>query len=390
MSTKDDNEISCPHCKKVFKIDQSGYANIIQQVRDVEFNKDLDIRVEERNNLHKSEIGRLKLAINQEKQIEIVSKNKQIDQLKAEVNSGETEKKLAVTEAESKHKEEISGFKEEISGLVTAIKIKDEEMEVRKNLKLKMSVKEIGENFEIWCENQFNILRQSAFPNAYFEKDNQAIKEEDEKKGSKGDYIFREKDSNDIEFVSIMFEMKDKMDATDGTTNDSHLEKLDKDRKKKNCEYAVLVSMLEQDNELYNSGIIDKSHKYDKMYVVRPPNFITILTLIRNQARKSLEIRNELAAFKRQNIEVESFYNELNLFKEGFGKNYNSAKTNYDKAKKGIEDTITKLEGILGILKTYENQLRLGNDKAQDLTIKKLTKDSPTLKAEFDELKEKE
>ena len=278
------------------------------------------------------------------------------------------------------HRTEIQA-KEEI------IRMKDEEIERVKDMKAKMSVKEIGEKLEQWCENQFNILRPSAFPNAYFEKDNTSVKEDDEKHGTKGDYIFRDSDSSGVEFVSIMFEMKDKMEDTKGKTNESHLSKLDIDRRKKNCEYAVLVSMLEPENEFYNSGIVDMSHKYEKMYVVRPHYFIPILTLIRNEARKSLEMRQELAIIRSQNIDYENFENKLLDFQEGFGKNVVSARTNFDKAIKHIDETIVKLEKVKQHLTTSDNQLRLANNKTQDLSIKKLTKGNPTMKRKFDELK---
>jgi hypothetical protein len=257
-------------------------------------------------------------------------------------------------------------------------------------MKQKMSVKEIGEKLEQWCENQFNILRPSAFPNAYFEKDNTSVKDVDEERGTKGDYIFRDSDSEGVEFISIMFEMKDKMEDTKGETNESHLAKLDKDRKKKNCEYAVLVSMLEPENELYNEGIVDVSHKFEKMYVVRPHQFIPILTLIRNEARKSLEMRQELAIIRTQNIDYENFESKLLGFQEGFGKNMISARNNFEKAIKHIDETIVKLTKVKNHLTTTDNQLRLANSKTQDLSIKKLTKGNPTMKAKFDNLKKVE
>jgi hypothetical protein len=267
------------------------------------------------------------------------------------------------------------------------IRIKDEEIDRVKDMKVKMSVKEIGENLEKWCENQFNALRATAFPNAYFEKDNTSVKEDDEEKGTKGDYIFREADSNGTEFASIMFEMKDKMDETKGKTNESHLKKLDKDRRKKNCEYAVLVSMLEMDNDLYNRGIV-AIYEYEKMFVVRPQFFIPIISLIRNEARKSLQLRNELAIIKSQNVDIENFENDLLNFQDGFGKNYSTAKKYYEMAIKDIDATIIKLEKIKKSLTTSGNQLRLANDKTQDLTIKKLTRKNPTMKAKFAQLGE--
>lgn len=275
-----------------------------------------------------------------------------------------------------------------LNGKDDMIRMKDDEIERVKDMKMKMSVKEIGEKLEHWCENQFNMVRASAFPNAYFEKDNKSIKDLDEMHGSKGDYIFRDSDSNGIEFISIMFEMKDKMEDTKGEKNDSHLAKLDKDRKKKNCEYAVLVSMLEPENELYNSGApVDMSHKYDKMYVVRPHNFIPILSLIRNEARKSLEMRQELAIIRAKNYDIENFENKILDFQEGFGKNVISARTNFETAIKDIDATIKKLEKIKASLTTSSRQLRLANDKTQELSIKKLTRGNPTMKAKFDELK---
>jgi hypothetical protein len=252
-------------------------------------------------------------------------------------------------------------------------------------MKLKMSVKDIGEKLEKWCENQFNLVRATAFPNAYFEKDNQSVKDEEESKGTKGDYIFRDFDPNDTEYISIMFEMKDKMEETKGQTNESHLAKLDKDRKKKNCEYAVLVSMLEPENELYNSGPVDMSHKYEKMYIVRPQEFMLILSLIRNEARKSLDMRNELAIQKGQNVDVENFENELLAFQAAFGKNVETARNYYETAIKDIDATIKKLEKIKASLTTSGRQLRLANDKTQDLTIKKLTNGNETMKVKFDE-----
>ncbi|HJM45046.1 MAG TPA: DUF2130 domain-containing protein, partial [Candidatus Poseidoniaceae archaeon] len=360
--SEDDNEVICPHCKKIFNIDQSGYANILQQVRDVEFEKQLSIRVAKDKDSLKKDIKLASDAAIREKEKEMTKKIIEIGNLKTQLNNMETEKKLAVVETESEFKEKVGNLKtqlnnmetekkleikdaedvlkEEIRGLNTTIRQRDEEIDAWKNRKLKMSVKEIGEDLEQWCENQFNILRASAFPNAYFEKDNKSLKELGESKGSKGDYIFRESDSNDVEFVSIMFEMKDKMEDTDGKTNNFHLAELDKNRKKKNCEYAVLVSMLELENDLYNNGIVDKSHKYEKMYVVRPQNFITILTVIRNEARKSLGIRNELSVIRAQHWDIENFENDLENFKMKFNKNYDLASRQFLEAIKRIDTSI--------------------------------------------------
>ena len=434
-------EIKCPQCKSVFEMDAAGYAEILDQIKGVEFDNELNKRINETKKSHKIELELAKkdavtekekeisLLLNQisnhERDInftknevmnsfqkEIFDKDKQIDRLKNERKAALAETNLAVTEAKSVLEKEIIQLKNTIDNADTEkelhlqsmndshrteiqakeeiIRMKDEEIERVKDMKAKMSVKEIGEKLEQWCENQFNILRPSAFPNAYFEKDNTSIKEDDEKHGTKGDYIFRDSDSSGVEFVSIMFEMKDKMEDTKGKTNESHLSKLDIDRRKKNCEYAVLVSMLEPENEFYNSGIVDMSHKYEKMYVVRPHYFIPILTLIRNEARKSLEMRQELAIIRSQNIDYENFENKLLDFQEGFGKNVVSARTNFDKAIKHIDETIVKLEKVKQHLTTSDNQLRLANNKTQDLSIKKLTKGNPTMKRKFEELKEED
>ena len=431
-------EVKCPQCKSVFEMDAAGYAEILDQIKGVEFDNELNKRINETKKSHKIELELAKkdavtekekeisLLLNQisnhERDIDftknevmnsfqkvIFDKDKQIDRLKNERKAALAETNLAVTEAKSVLEKEIIQLKNTIDNADTEkelhlqsmndshrteiqakeeiIRMKDEEIERVKDMKAKMSVKEIGEKLEQWCENQFNTLRPSAFPNAYFEKDNTSVKEDDEKHGTKGDYIFRDSDSSGVEFVSIMFEMKDKMEDTKGKTNESHLSKLDIDRRKKNCEYAVLVSMLEPENEFYNSGIVDMSHKYEKMYVVRPHYFIPILTLIRNEARKSLEMRQELAIIRSQNIDYENFENKLLDFQEGFGKNVVSARTNFDKAIKHIDETIVKLEKVKQHLTTSDNQLRLANNKTQDLSIKKLTKGNPTMKRKFDELK---
>jgi hypothetical protein len=405
-------EVKCPHCKEIFKMDAAGYADIQKQIKDSEFESELHARLEAEQEKHKMQIELAKKEVAEEKTKESADKDKQIQRLKNEVESAEIKNKLEVNEAKSPLEKRIVELENQISSEETAnkliektrneshqkelkskqdiIDLKDDVISRIKDMKLKMSVKEIGEKLEQWCENQFNTLRASAFPGASFEKDNESVKEGDEAKGTKGDYIFREADSNGTEFISIMFEMKDKMDETTGKKNEDHLAKLDRDRIKKKCEYAVLVSMLEMENDLYNSGIVDKSHKYEKMYVVRPQNFIPILTLIRNEARKSLQIRNELAIYKSQNIDIENFENDLLDFQDKFGKNYLSAQTHFDKAIKQIDDSITKLEMVKKSLTTTGRQYRLANDKAQDLTIKKLTKKNPTMKAKFDKQKSEE
>jgi hypothetical protein len=418
-------------------MDASGYADIISQVRGDEFEKELNNRLKdlEANHTIKLELAQQSIAsekdqqisnlknqiLNHAKEIEIATKDalaeareelfakeKQVDRLKNEKEAVETNTELLVTKATSELEKDILRFKGELdmakaqkelemkqleqTNLVEMkakdelIRFKEDEIERVKDMKMKMSVKDIGEKLEQWCENQFNLQRATAFPHAYFEKDNESVKDEEDGKGTKGDYMFRDSDANGIEYISIMFEMKDKMEGTKGQTNDSHLAKLDKDRKKKKCEYAVLVSMLEPENELYNAGPVDMSHKYGKMYVVRPQEFMLILSLIRNEARKSLEMRNELAVIRSQNIDYETFENKLIDFQEAFGKNVTTAQNYYQSAITDIDATIKKLEKIKASLTTSGRQLEHANNKTQDLSIKKLTRGNPTMKAKFDEL----
>jgi hypothetical protein len=401
-------QVVCPNCEKVFEKDAAGYADIVKQIKDAEFETEIRQRLQSEQEKHLLAITVAEAKIKEQSAKNITDKDKQIGRLKGELESAEIKAKLEVNEATSPLEGEIRDLKNEIKlkenekelleknlndshrvkleSKQDIIDLKDEEIDRIKDMKLKMSVKEIGEKLEKWCENQFDAIRASTFPNASFGKDTKIVKEDDEEKGTKGDFIFREADSNGTEFASIMFEMKDKMDETKGLTNESHLKKLDIDRRKKNCEYAVLVSMLEMDNDLYNSGIVDKSHEYEKMFVVRPQFFIPIISLIRNEARKSLQLRNELAIIKSQNVDIENFENDLLNFQEGFGKNYSTAKKYYELAIKDIDDTIKKLEKIKNSLTTSGRQLRLANDKSQELTIKKLTRKNPTMKARFDEL----
>ncbi len=430
-------EVKCPKCDSVFDMDASGYADIVSQVRGDEFEKELNNRLKdlEANHTMKLELAQQSIASEKDKQIsdlknqilnhakeieiatkdalaeareELFAKEKQVDRLKNEKEAVETNTELLVTKATSELEKDILRFKGELdmakaqkelemkqleqTNLVEMkakdelIRFKEDEIERVKDMKMKMSVKDIGEKLEQWCENQFNLQRATAFPHAYFEKDNESVKDEEDGKGTKGDYMFRDSDANGIEYISIMFEMKDKMEGTKGQTNDSHLAKLDKDRKKKKCEYAVLVSMLEPENELYNAGPVDMSHKYGKMYVVRPQEFMLILSLIRNEARKSLEMRNELAVIRSQNIDYETFENKLIDFQEAFGKNVTTAQNYYQSAITDIDATIKKLEKIKASLTTSGRQLEHANNKTQDLSIKKLTRGNPTMKAKFDEL----
>ena len=432
-------EVQCPQCKSIFEMDAAGYAEIVNQIKGEEFETELNNRIKETEKSHQIQLQLTKkdAITEKEKQIsllenqisnhereiefatkeametlqkEIFDKDKQIDRLKNEREAAKAKTDLAVLKAKADLEKDIielnhniknagtekdlqvqslkDSHRTEVQAKDEIIRMKDKEIERVEDMKAKMSVKEIGEKLEQWCENQFNTLRHSAFPYSHFEKDNAIVKDEDEKHGTKGDYMFRDYDSDGVEFVSIMFEMKDKMEDTKGKTNESHLSKLDIDRKKKNCEYAVLVSMLEPENEFYNSsGIVDMSHKYEKMYVVRPHYFIPILTLIRNEARKSLQIRQELEIIRLQNYDIENFENKMLDFQEGFGKNVMSARTNFETAIKDIDATIKKLEKIKSSLTTSSRQLRIANDKTQDLSIKKLTRSNPTMKAKFDELK---
>jgi hypothetical protein len=434
-------EVKCPKCESVFDIDASGYADIVSQVRGDEFEKELNNRLKdlEANHNMRLELAEQSIASEKDKQIsilqnqienhakeieiatkdalaeareELFAKEKQVERLKNEKEAIETNTELLVTKATSELEKDILGLKGELNMAETqkeleikqleqtnlvAMKAKDElirfkedEIERVKDMKMKMSVKDIGEKLEKWCENQFNLVRATAFPHAYFDKDNMSVKDEEDGKGTKGDFIFRDSDPNGIEYISIMFEMKDKMEGTKGLTNESHLAKLDKDRKKKKCEYAVLVSLLEPENELYNAGPVDMSHKYEKMYVVRPQEFMLILSLIRNEARKSLEMRNELAVIRSQNIDYETFEDKLLDFQEALAKNVTTAHKYFQTAITDIDATIKKLEKIKASLTTSGNQLRLANDKAQDLSIKKLTRGNPTMKANFEELKSDE
>jgi hypothetical protein len=420
------NEIICPHCKKAFKIDEAGYADILKQVRDHQFEDELkqrlDIAQSEKENAVKLAEANLRNLLqnelaNKEKEIielksksesylteRMAAKDASILELKARLENAEMEKKLSVsesikaiekerdqlvsklknkeTEAKLLEKSLNEKFQNDLKTKDDIIKMKDEEIALRKDMKLKLSTKMIGETLEQHCEIEFNKLRATAFPNAYFEKDN------DSKSGSKGDFIFREADGAGNEIISIMFEMKNEGDETaTKKRNEDFLKELDKDRSEKNCEYAVLVTLLESDNELYNSGIVDVSYKYPKMYVVRPQFFIPIITLLRNAALNSLKYKAELALMRNQNIDITNFEDKINAFKDGFAKNYELASRKFQTAIEEIDKTIIHLQKTKEALLSSENNLRLTNNKAEDLTYKKLTHGNPTMKAKFDELK---
>jgi hypothetical protein len=403
MST---HEVTCPHCKKAFTIDEAGYAAILKQVRDEEFEKTLHDRLEEAAKTAKAEaelekskalnetaleVARLKAELENAtalKNAEIKSAaseaERKVAQLKAELKASEQAKTLAVTEAVSELQIKIA--QSESDNLTsqkehsTIIKYKDEEIQRLKDYKASLSTKMIGETLEQHCENSFNGIRAAAFPNAYFEKDNDA------KSGSKGDYIFRDL-QGDIETVSIMFEMKNESDATaTKKKNEDFFKELDKDRNEKNCEYAVLVSLLEPESALYNEGIVDVSHRYQKMYVIRPQFFIPLVSLLKNASQKALVYKQELAIVKSQNIDITNFESDLDAFKAGFATNFNRASTKFGDAIKEIDAAIKKLQDAKESLLGSENNLRIANNKAQDLTIKKLTKNNETMKKKFDEL----
>ncbi len=390
------NEIICPNCGKAFKIDEAGFADILKQVRDAKFDEELHQRLEDAEKAKKTEIKLAEAKAAGEFQKEAAKKEQEIADLKNKLDLVETEKKLAVREALSVVEKERDDLKRDLAIIEAEKKsekaslalehkaeldVANKEIELLRNMKKALSTKMVGETLELHCEHEFNSIRAAAFPNAYFEKDN------DSKTGSKGDYIFRDSSASGVEVVSIMFEMKNESDATaTKKKNEDFFKELDKDRNEKGCEYAVLVSLLEPDNDLYNNGIVDVSHKYPKMYVIRPQFFIPIITLLRNANTNALEYKNELARVKEQNIDISNFEAELENFKNGFGKNYELAARKYEEAIKAIDASIKQMENVKTALQSSERNLRLANDKAQDVTIKKLTKGNPTMAQRFAEL----
>ena len=393
------NDVISPNCKKAFKIDESGYADILKQVRDHEFKQDLRERLEIAEKDKEQAVELAEKKAENELRAGLAEKDKEVARLTARIESFETEKKLALSEASSKADEErnkLASRLERADGekklLVSslnekhaaALASKDEIIAYYKDMKAKLSTKMIGETLEQHCETEFNKLRATAFTNAYFEKDNDASS------GAKGDYIYREEDEDGNEIISIMFEMKNEADETaTKQKNEDFLSKLDKDRKQKNCEYAVLVSLLEPESELYNAGIVDVSHKYPKMYVIRPQFFIPIITLLRNAAMNSMKYKSELAIARAQHLDITKFEESMNQFKQGFARNYDLASRKFQDAVDGIDKTIAQLQKTKDNLLKSENNLRLANKKAEDLSIKRLTHDNPTMKARFDELKDR-
>lgn len=394
-------ELKCPHCGQAFTVDDVELSSIIEQIRNREFEKDVTSRVTEvtdrLNELHKMELAsqqsriELKTKEAHDKEIEMLKQQLRAaenlnHELKSRIESSEDKKQLAVMEAVKAVEEEKKALENRLSAEkeknAAIIKEKDTQIEFYKDLKTRMSTKMVGETLEQHCELQFNQLRATAFRNAYFEKDNDA------RTGSKGDYIYRECDENGTEIISIMFEMKNEMDTTATKhKNEDFFKELDKDRNEKKCEYAVLVSLLEADNELYNAGIVDVSYKYNKMYVVRPQCFIPIITLLRNAAMNALTYKQELAVVRNQNIDISTFEDSLMQFKDDFGRNYKIAHDHFDKAIDEIDKTIDHLQKVKKELQGSDNQLRIANNKVEDVTVKKLTKDNPTMKAKFEELK---
>jgi len=412
------NEIICPNCSKAFKVDETGYADILKQVRDHNYEEELEKRLylaekEKENAVHlaladqknliqdemaKKDIEIIELRAKNERELseKLAQKDSLIAEMNTTIQNSEMNKKLTVSEAIKLIEKERDDLVNKLEKKETEkelleislkekhnaeLKVKDDEIAFRKDMKLKLSTKMLGETLEQHCENEFNKLRSIAFSKAYFEKDNNS------KTGSKGDYIYRDFDDSNNEIVSIMFEMKNEADDTSSKKkNDDFLKELDKDRTEKKCEYAVLVSLLEADSELYNVGIVDVSYKYTKMYVVRPQFFIPIITLLRNAAMNSLAYKLELALVKNQNIDITNFEDNVTKFKEGFAKNYDLASRKFNEAIAGIDKTINQLQKTKEDLLSSENNLRLANKKTEDLTIKKLTQGNPTMKAKFDEL----
>ena len=419
------NEIICPHCKKAFKVDEAGYAEILKQVRDHQFEEELqqrlslaekdkqnaiklaeaNLRNSLQNDLSKKEkeISDLKAKNDLQLSHLLAEKQAEIAEMKSKIEKAEVQKDLAIStalkdiekerdqlvhaletkETEKQLLEKSLGekFAEQLNRKDDIIRMKDDEIAFRKDMKQRLSTKMVGETLEQHCEIEFNKLRATAFQKAYFEKDNDASA------GTKGDFVFRDFDNAGTEIVSIMFEMKNEVDTTaTKKKNEDFLKKLDKDRIEKGCEYAVLISLLEPESELYNTGIVDMFHRYPKMYVVRPQFFMPIITLLRNASMKSLEYKNELALVKSQNIDITNFEEDLDKFKTAFGKNYEQASKKFQKAIDEIDKSIDHLQKTKDALLGTDRNLRLANDKAQDVTIKKLTRKNPTMAAKFKSL----
>lgn len=428
LNSQNMNEIICPNCKKAFKVDEAGFADILKQVRDHQFEEELNNRLtlaerekesavklteaNIRNSFQEQlakkdhELTLLKANSDADLADKLAKKEAEIAEMKSRIQNAEMDKKLSVSEAVKiieKERDNLANnlkiketetqlleksIKEQFSNRLIAkdetIKMKDDEIARLKDFKQKLSTKMVGETLEQHCETEFNKLRATAFQNAYFEKDN------DSKSGNKGDFIYKETDDAGNEIISIMFEMKNENDETaTKKRNEDFFAKLDKDRKDKNCEYAVLVSLLESENEFYNTGIVDVSHRFEKMYVVRPQFFIPIITLLRNAAMNSLEYKAELNLMRNQNVDITNFEEKIDAFRKGFAYNYDLASRKFKTAIDEIDKTISHLQKTKDALLSSENNLRLANNKADDLTIKKLTHGNPTMKAKFDALSDR-
>tara|TARA_B100000787_G_scaffold14460_1_gene10389 strand:+ start:675 stop:1949 length:1275 start_codon:yes stop_codon:yes gene_type:complete len=421
-----DNTVKCPNCKEVFKVDDSVYTDIVKQVRDQQFDDELNSRIQSEKKTKELALKTAELELKNKFQIELADKQREIDVLKvksksdlieevskkdikiqelvSKIDKAESEKKFelqnAVSELEKQKNQLVNDvklkeaekenlekslredFRREFDFVSKDLQLKDEEIVRLKDFKQKLSTKMVGESLEQHCEIEFNKLRPTAFPTAYFEKDNDASN------GTKGDYIFKETDINGNEIMSIMFEMKNENDTTaTKKKNEDFFAKLDKDRRDKGCEYAVLVSMLEADNEFYNTGIADVSYKYPKMYVIRPQFFIPMITLLRNAGMKSLEYKAQLSVMKNQNVDITNFEDKIDDFKTGFARNYDLASRQFKTAIEEVDKTIDHLQKTKDALLSSVNNLRLANNKADDLTIKKLTHGNPTMKEKFNNLK---
>ena len=390
------HEIICPHCNKAFKIDEAGYADILKQVRDSEFERQLHERLSLAEKDKRAAIELATARVAGDLQTAAAAKDAVISELRARLEAGEVARRLAVNEAVGAVQKERDALRSSLEKAAlekqlaekslrdkyeTQIKDRDEAIDRLRDMKARLSSKMVGETLEQHCETEFNRIRATAFPRAYFEKDNDA------RTGSKGDYIFRDTDEAGTEIVSIMFEMKNESDRTaTKNRNEDFLKELDKDRTEKGCEYAVLVSLLEADSELYNTGIVDVSHRHPKMYVVRPQFFIPIITLLRNAATNAVRYKAELALVRAQNIDITNFENELEGFKSAFAKNYDLASRRFQTAIDEIDKSIDHLQKTRDALLGADRNLRLANDKAQDVTIKKLTRGNPTMAARFGDL----
>ena len=421
------SKLTCPNCKEVFEVDEQGYSKLVSQVRDHQFEKELkrqeqamesekataveravnEVKENLSQEIQSKKLELAKMESGQQNKILEVSSGfeKKIQELELKLKAADTQKELDLAKALKVVEDEKNGLRAELEKAELAkelekqsiedryktkllakddlLRMKDEEVQRYKDFKQSQSTKMIGESLEQHCENEFNKLRATAFPTAYFEKDNDASS------GSKGDFIFREIDQNEIEIVSIMFEMKNEADTTaTKKKNEDFFKELDKDRNQKGCEYAVLVSMLESDNDYYNQGIVDVSHRYPKMYVIRPQFFIALISLLRNSALNALKYKQELEKERSQNIDITNFESEMEAFKQAFGENYERANRKFNDAISQIDRTINSLQKVKENLMSSDRQLRLANDKADGLTIKKLTKNSPSLRDKFKELGE--